>query len=207
MKRIRTLSLVLIFSLLLCLTGCGDLKFKAVSSVKFLKTLSKIDAEYAQCIDECEEGMNFTKGEKSVFYNTFDKQQIADIIGDTTCKEVKMLMSEPYENTKLTYMYLQFDENQDAYDFFVSNWYDSVKDNKRKYDGTLEYDLNDTNGFIYFDCESKDITISEGNILGGIYFAEDTVVAVIGNNSDKASRKLIFGAVEEMEYPFIKQKK
>lgn len=204
----KVIATALVATMAVSCTGCGALKIKATDAKSFNKALSKLSDDMAEAIDDFDEewGFGFSDNYLAMYEKYDDADDIEDELDIENAEEYIMgYCTDEDEEAVILYEFISFEDTESAHDYFNEEWYEDYSEAKKDkdLDGTMKDSLSKTSGYIILDVESDSKDLGKGNIYGGIYFADNTVVIVMGMDASKSSKKEIDSFLESIEYPFL----
>lgn len=205
----KVVATALIASMALSATGCGALKFKATDAKTFKKALEKANDGMSEALDDFDDewGYGFSDDYTCYYVEVDDADEIEDYYDAEGAEKFYMAMTQEDEDDEegVIYYFIEFEDEEAARDYFNEEYYEDfveAKDDK-DIDGDFKSNLGKTSGYIIIDAESSNKKIGKGQVTGGIYLADNTVVVVLAFDASKSAKKEITAFLEAIEYPFL----
>lgn len=205
----KVVATALVASMALGCTGCGSLKIKATDAKSFKKALAKANDSLSEAIDDFDEddGYGFSDDYLGYYVEMDDSDEIEDYYDAEDVEEFYMAMSQEDEDDEngVIYYFITFEDEEAAREYFNDKYYESFEEAKedKDIDGDLKMNLGKTNGYIIIDAESDSKDIGKGQVTGGIYLADNTVLVVLAFDASKSAKKEVTAFLEALEYPFL----
>ena len=114
---------------------------------------------------------------------------------------------ELYYYDKVSYVYIRFEDAEDAHDYF-EDMYDDVSDLKDddEFEGSSKLMLTDSQGYVLLDgdidCDDSS-DYSDGHYYGGIYLRDNVVISIYTDSSGKSKKADVDDFVKTLKLPRI----